>query len=81
MMFKVGDKVTMSLQGTRWCEIRNGDFWRGGSNPFGIEGTVVQVRNGYQKYARRFRVDWDNGRTNSYSESDLVLLNFSLENE
>ncbi len=77
-MFKVGDKVTMSLQGTRWCKIRNGDFWRGGSNPFGIEGTVVQVRD---EFHLRFRVNWDNGRINSYSESDLVLLNFSLENE
>lgn len=77
-MFKVGDKVTMSLQGTRWCEILNGDFYRGGTNPFGIEGVVIQVR---KEGVLRYRVAWENGCTNAYSEGDLVLLNFTLENE
>ena len=78
-MFKVGDKVTMSLQGTRWCEIRNGDFWRDGNNPFGIEGTVIQVRG--DDYCLSFRVKWVNGKINAYAETDLTYYNFSLENE
>jgi hypothetical protein len=32
--------------------------------PFECEGTVVRARSGY-------RVDWDNGHSNSYAEGDL----------
>lgn len=78
-MFNIGDAVTMSLTGTRWCTIENGDFSPNGSNPFGVGGTVIQVRDSLPSL--RFMVEWDNGRINSYSEKDLVHLNFSLENE
>ncbi len=77
-MIQVGDRVTISRIGTRWCEIKSGDFYRGGSNPFGIEGTVIQVRrNG----GLTIRVAWDNGARNSYAESDLDLLSLDLENK
>lgn len=78
-MFNIGDVVTMSLTGTRWCTIENGDFSPNGSNPFGVEGTVIQVRDNLSYL--RFRVEWDNGRINSYSEKDLVHLKSTLENE
>lgn len=77
-MINVGDRVTISMVGTRWCEIKNGDFYRGGSNPFGIKGTVIQVRrNG----GLTIRVAWDNGTTNAYAEMDLDPLSLDLENK
>lgn len=42
-MFKKGDIVTISQQGTRWCKIAGGDFYRGGNNPYGTEGEVIKV--------------------------------------
>lgn len=77
-MFKEGDIVTMSLQGTRWCKIQNGDFWSGGNNPFGIEGTVLKVST---NSILPVSVRWSNGHGNCYSEKDLITYNFTLENE
>ena len=77
-MINVGDRVTISMVGTRWCDIRGGGFYRGGSNPFGIAGTVTGVNpNGYL----RFRVAWNNGTSNSYDEGDLDPLCINLENK
>lgn len=77
-MLQVGDRVTISRVGTRWCDIRGGDFYRGGSNPFGIAGTVTDTnRNSHLN----LRVAWDNGTSNSYAESDLDPLCINLENK
>ena len=77
-MIQVGDRVTISRIGTRWCEIRGGDFYRGGSNPFGIAGTVTNTtRDSYL----HIRVAWDNGASNSYAERDLDHLSINLENK
>ena len=77
-MLQVGDRVTISMVGTRWCDIRGGAFYRGGSNPFGIAGTVIGANpNGHLK----FRVAWDNGASNSYDERDLDPLCINLENK
>lgn len=77
-MINVGDRVTISTVGTRWCEIRGGAFYRGGSNPFGIAGTVTDTnRNSHLN----LRVAWDNGTSNSYAERDLDLLFLELENK
>jgi hypothetical protein len=77
-MLQVGDRVTISMVGTRWCGIRGGDFCREGSNPFGIAGTVIGINpNSHLD----FTVAWDNGTRNSYAESDLDPLCISLENK
>ena len=79
-MFAIGDRVTISLAGTRWCVIRGGDFSPHGSNPFGIEGVVVQDRG--PDNGLRFRVKWSNGSTNSYAEWDLEAVRaIIVENE
>lgn len=76
-MLKVGDKVTISQQGTRWCYIRNGDFDRGGDNPYGIEGEVVEIKS----HGLPVRVRWGNGALNTYQEYDLTLVSVDLENK
>lgn len=77
-MLQVGDRVTISRVGTRWCDIRGGDFYRGGSNPFGIAGTVTHTN---QASHLHIRVAWDNGLSNSYAEMDLDPLSLDLENK
>lgn len=77
-MIQVGDRVTISSVGTRWCDIREGDFYRGGSNPFGIAGTVTHAN---QTSHLHIRVAWDNGLSNSYAECDLDPLSINLENK
>ena len=76
-MFKKGDIVTISQQGTRWCEIRNGDFYRGGLNPYGIEGEVI----GIKRDGLPVQVSWSNGALNSYQGYDLSLVSVDLENK
>ena len=76
-MIQVGDRVTISRIGTRWCEIRGGDFCRDGNNPFGIAGTVV----GTGHRGLNIRVAWDNGTINAYAEMDLDPLSINLENK
>lgn len=77
-MLQVGDRVTISMAGTRWCDIRGGDFYRGGPNPFGIAGTVTNTKRDRHLH---IRVAWDNGASNSYAEEDLDLLFLELENK
>lgn len=77
-MINVGDRVTISMVGTRWCSIRGGDFYRGGENPFGIAGTVIDTN---RNSSLKLRVAWDNGTSNSYAERDLDPLCINLENK
>lgn len=76
-MIKVGDIVTISQQGTRWCGIRNGDFYRDGYNPYGIEGKVIEIKPG----GLPVQVSWSNGYLNTYQEHDLTLVSVDLENK
>lgn len=76
-MLKVGDIVTISQQGTRWCEIRNGDFYRDGLNPYGIEGEVLRIKAG----GLPVHVRWSNGTLNAYKDYDLILISVDLENK
>ena len=73
-MFKKGDIVTISQQGTRWCKIAGGDFYRGGDNPYGTEGEVIKVGDW-------IGVKWSNGERNNYREFDLFLVSADLENK
>ena len=75
--FKVGDIVTISRRGTRWCEIRNGDFWRDGHNPYGTEGEVINIK----RDGLPIQVSWSNGAINTYQEIDLDFFNLSLKNK
>lgn len=73
-MFKVGDIVTISQQGTRWCQLREGNFDGNGNNPYGIEGEVIAVGDWIS-------VEWNNGWENNYREGDLDLVRVDLENK
>lgn len=78
-MISVGDRVTISMQGTRFCSIKNGYFSRTGNNPFGVEGVVEHIRKGDASLP--YMVRWDNGHSNAYTKGDLSLINLVEENE
>jgi hypothetical protein len=61
---KVGDRVRLSKDSEYY---KDGSFY---SNPTDVTGTVSEVR---EDETFRYRVDWDNGGDNSYTEGDLYL--------
>lgn len=63
-MFKVGDRVKLSINSKFWME-------NSSSNPRNVEGVVV-----IDEYTTdfKYRVKWENERTNCYNDRDLVLV-------
>lgn len=63
-MFKKGDRVKISVMSVYW------EYGNSG-NPRNVEGVIYQDNC---SSSFRYRVRWDNGRTNCYNNQDLELV-------